>query len=230
MRAGRRVAWTMAGGAGAAAAGYASYALLSWFEYGKSRRTSPLREYIAEPAVSELHRATIHAPAERVWDAAMELDLMRSPISRILFEARARLMGASSGVEPPRVPFREQALKIGWGVLREVPGQEIVFGSVCRPWDADVVFRAIPAEEFQAFDDAGFAKIVWNIRVEPNGNDAATLTTETLAAATDPKSKRRFRRYWALASPGIRLIRREMLRLVRAAAEKPAVAADAAPA
>jgi hypothetical protein len=38
--------------------------------------------------------------------------------------------------------------------------------------------------------------------------------------ATDPVSRARFRRYWAALSPGILLIRREALRLVKAEAER----------
>jgi hypothetical protein len=37
---------------------------------------------------------------------------------------------------------------------------------------------------------------------------------------TDPVSRARFRRYWAFLSPGILIIRYEILRLVRAKAER----------
>jgi hypothetical protein len=37
---------------------------------------------------------------------------------------------------------------------------------------------------------------------------------------TDPVSHERFRRYWAFLSPGILIIRYEILRLVRAEAER----------
>ena len=37
---------------------------------------------------------------------------------------------------------------------------------------------------------------------------------------TDAESRRRFRRYWALVSPGMNLIRREMLRLIKRRAER----------
>jgi hypothetical protein len=38
--------------------------------------------------------------------------------------------------------------------------------------------------------------------------------------ATDPAARARFRRYWTLASPGIVLIRWELLRLVKREAER----------
>jgi hypothetical protein len=37
---------------------------------------------------------------------------------------------------------------IGWGVLAEVPGHEMVMGAVTQPWQGDVVFRSIEADRF----------------------------------------------------------------------------------
>ena len=55
---------------------------------------------------------------------------------------------------PCRTGFRMARLyAIGWGVLAEVPGREIVMGAVTQPWLADVVFRPIPPEEFASFHE-----------------------------------------------------------------------------
>jgi hypothetical protein len=43
--------------------------------------------------------------------------------------------------------------------------------------------------------------------------------TETRVVATDPGARRKFRRYWSFASPGIVLIRWLMLGPVKAEAE-----------
>lgn len=80
-------------------------------------------------------------------------------------------------------------------------------------------FRALPPDEFAAFDDPGFAKIVWTIRAEPIGAATSRFCTET-RVATNAESRKRFRRYWTLVSPGVRLIRRESVRLVRGNAEQ----------
>jgi hypothetical protein len=52
------------------------------------------------------------------------------------------------------------------------------------------------------------------------GPSSSVFSTETRVTTTDPMSRERFRRYWAFLSPGIRLIRYEILRLVRAEAER----------
>ena len=66
--------------------------------------------------------------------------------------------------------------------------------------------------------------------MEPAGPSRCILRTETRAIATDAASRSRFRRYWALLSPGILLIRHEMLRVVAADAEGAHLLRPAAPA
>ncbi|HEX9304526.1 MAG TPA: hypothetical protein VGA31_08775 [Thermoanaerobaculia bacterium] len=41
------------------------------------------------------------------------------------------------------------------------------------------------------------------------------VVTETRVAATDPVSRKRFRRYWRVVSPFVRLIRRISLRMIQ---------------
>ena len=94
-------------------------------------------------------------------------------------------------------------MALGWGVLAEIPGREIVVGAVTRPWMAQVVFRALPPDEFARFHEPGYVKIVWTLRADPIGADESVFRTETRAAATDPSARIKFRRYWSFFSPGI---------------------------
>jgi hypothetical protein len=93
-------------------------------------------------------------------------------------------------------------------------------GAVTQPWRQEVHFHGLPAEEFVAFCEPGYAKIAWTIEVEPAGLSSSVFSTETRVVTTDPVSRERFRRYWALLSPGILIIRYETLRLVRVEAER----------
>jgi hypothetical protein len=142
-------------------------------------------------------------------------------VVRAIFRARELLMRA----EPPRgertqQTFLTEALALGWRVLAEEPGHELVMGAVTQPWEANVVFRGLPPGEFADFHEPGYAKIVWTIRADPTGGDGSIFSTETRVVTTDPHSRERFRRYWSLLSPGILLIRREILRLVREGANR----------
>jgi hypothetical protein len=110
-------------------------------------------------------------------------------------------------------------LSLGWGLLGEVPGREIVVGAVTKPWEPNVVFKALPPAAFAGFSEPGHVKIVWSLRADPDGAGRSIFRTETRAIATDPVARTRFRRYWSFASPGIGLIRRLLLPPLKAEAE-----------
>jgi hypothetical protein len=112
--------------------------------------------------------------------------------------------------------------RAGFLLLGERPGQEIVFGTVVQPWKAvtdDEPAPRVEAGQFSAFDNPGYVKVAFNIRVEPYSSGRALITTETRTAATDPTSLRRFARYWVLVGPFSALIRRLMLRIAKSDAE-----------
>src|SRR5688500_7959135 len=146
--------------AGAAAGLLAAmgYGLTTWYRYGRASRTGAADElldrFLPEYDVRERHETLVSAPAPDTFEAAKALELHRSPLIRGIFRARELLMGATSrAARPPPHPFLEEVLTLGWRVLAEVPGREIVLGAVTRPWESDVVFRGIPPEEFAAFRD-----------------------------------------------------------------------------
>ena len=217
----------LAGMAAVAVVGYAVHAVTAWCRYGR-KKTARLRDPLLERffprhEVRECHARRVSAPGSLTLAVAKEASLHASPIVRVIFWLRSIPSLLRGTVAPPLVEGRgivEETLSIGWGMLAEVPGHEIVMGAVTQPWKADVVFRAVPPARFADFAEPGYVKIAWTLRAEPTGPSACVFSTETLAIATDSESRRRFRRYWALLSPGIRLIRYEMLRLVAAEAER----------
>jgi hypothetical protein len=103
---------------------------------------------------------------------------------------------------------------MGWGVLREVPNREVVFGSVTQPWCANVVFQALRPMSLK-FNKPDYVKIAWNVKVDSINSRETMLTTETRVTTTDRAARTKFRRYWAFFSPGIILIRRILLNQVR---------------
>ena len=105
-------------------------------------------------------------------------------------------------------------------MLAEVPDREVVVGAVTRPWEANVTFRALPADRFAAFSEPGYVKIAWTLRAESIGATDSIFRTETRAVATDPTARARFRWYWAFLSPGIILIRWAILQPLKSEAER----------
>jgi hypothetical protein len=154
------------------------------------------------------------------YAAAKELDFRRSPLIQGIFRARQLLMGGSAAPAISGGSFLDEVQALGWRVLAEEPGRELVMGAVTQPWVADVSFRGIAPEDFAAFDEPNYIKIAWTVGVAPRDEGSSVFRTETRAVATDPVARSRFRRYWTLVSPGIRLIRWEMVRMVRREAER----------
>jgi hypothetical protein len=219
----------LAAGIGLVTGGYAAYAALAWRAFGHPRRPAGPEEadalldrFMPVYDVAERHHVRVAAPPEGAYAAATALDLERSRIVRAIFRTREAVMGARPDREARPRELLPLMRSLGWGVLAEVPDREIVMGAVTRPWEADVVFRALPPREFAAFREPGWVKIAWTLRADPTESGASTARTETRAVATDPQSRARFRRYWSLASPGIVLIRRLAMGLLKKEAERAA--------
>jgi hypothetical protein len=170
--------------------------------------------------VAERHHVRIAAPAGITFEAASDMGLQQSLVVRGIFKAREWIMRSHPAREQETRGFRAQMRAIGWGVLAEVPGREIVMGAVTQPWMADVVFRPLPPEEFVTFHEPDYVKIVWTLRADPLGDAASIFRTETRVVTTDPMGRAKFRRYWAFASPGIILIRRALLVPLKTEAER----------
>ena len=145
---------------------------------------------------------------------------MGLPVVRSIFKARELILGSEPDAGTHPRGLLELMKAIGWGVLAEVPGREIVMGAVTQPWQANVVFRPLPPDRFATFDEPRYVKIVWTLRAAPVGAHASIFRTETRAVATDAYARAKFRRYWSFLSPGIIVIRWASLRPLKAAAER----------
>jgi hypothetical protein len=213
---------------GGAAAAYATCVAAAWLRYGRARpptaaEADPLLDrFMPQYDVVDRHHVAVAAPAAVVLAAAGDMDLRRSPLVQAIFRAREIVLGATpERRRRGRGPgLLAEMQSIGWQVLAEIPGREVIAGAVTRPWEADVTFRPIPPEAFAGFDEPGYVKIVWTLRADPAGVNAAIFRTETRAAVTDAAARRRFRRYWSFFSPGIRSIRWLLLAPLKAEAER----------
>jgi hypothetical protein len=222
----KRVLQAGAAVAGAAAGTYGAWAALAYVQYGHvpprdpSERDDLLDRFMPRYDVYEHHHIRIAAPPRVTFGAACNQDLLDLPLVRAIFDARALIMGSRpDSADRPR-GLLPVTLSLGWRVLAEVADQEVVVGAVTRPWEADVVFRGVSGDAFAAFAEPAYVKIVWTLRADPLPDGASRFVTETRAIATDDEARRRFRRYWALASPGISMIRRLGLPALKSQAER----------
>ena len=187
----------------------------------ESERDVWLDRFVPDYDIVERHAIRVAAPPAVTFDAACRVDFQDSVIIRSLVRARELMLGSrhEDAVRSRGLLADTQAM--GWGMLAHELGLEIVMGAVTKPWEPNVTFRALAPDAFVAFRDPGFVKIAWTLRVDSDGV-GSIFRTETRAVATDARARRRFHRYWRRVSPGVVLIRRVLLRLVKRDAERAA--------
>jgi hypothetical protein len=177
--------------------------------------------------VTEVHDIEVNADAASTYEAIRRADL-RDPLVTTLFAIRElpdrlarRLRGESPPPPPPSVTFGDLATPaMGWVLLEEDPGHELVLGSVGRFWRHDYGWRPVTAAEFARFEEPGFAKIAISLRVHPIAGDRSLLRYEARTATTDAEAHRRFRRYWRVIRPGVALVMWRALVRIREEAER----------
>ena len=176
---------------------------------------SPAAAFVPKPYVSDHHEIVIEAPADLVFFDATRLNVQSLPIVRAIFRTRAWLMGDT--VEPPAKPLGivAETMVLGWALLAHTPCRSIVMGAAARPWRRNVTFRTIPPDEFVAFAEPDYVKIVWTLEAEPIGPERTRFRTETRVEPTDDAARRKFFWYWMAFGIGVRFIRWNMLRELR---------------
>jgi hypothetical protein len=205
---------------------YAAYVGAAWLRYGHPRKPGPdeaddlLDRFMPVYDIAERHHIDVDAPAETTFAASMDMDLEDSALIRAIFKGREILLGADPDREVRARGLVAVTKALGWQVLAERPGREIVMGAVTQPWKPNVEFRGLPPGEFAAFAQPGFVKIVWTLRADQAGDGRSIARTETRVVATDAEARRRFRWYWARFSAGIVLIREVSIRLIKTEAER----------
>lgn len=213
-----------AGGVAIGVAAYGAYVASTWARYGKPNTTpkhpdSLLDTFMPAYEVVERREIDVDASADTTFDVACRSSLGESAIVTALFKMRELIFGHPSNVPVLPDALTDKMKAIGWTVLADVPGREIIFGTATQPWKTEVGFRPIPPDQFAAFDEPGYVKIAWTIRTDPVGPLACVARTETRVSTTDAASRARFRWYWSFLSPGIKLIRVVLLSQIKTAAE-----------
>ena len=222
----RAIATWTAVGTGLIAGAYVAYVALTWARYGRVRPPGPdeedrlLDRFMPAYDIVDRHRIRVDAPAALTLAIAREMGLFQLPAVRAIVKGRELILGAGPDDRPRPRGLLAEAQSLGWGVLAEVPGREIVVGAVTKPWEANVTFRSVPADEFAAFAEPDYVKIAWTLRADPVDDGSAVFRTETRVMPADATARAKFRRYWPFLSPGIKLIRRMSLREVRAQAAR----------
>ncbi len=161
--------------------------------------------------VSDSVATTVEADRQTTWEALLGVDLIEvgrlKPLigalgaARMLPELAVHLL---HGERPPQAPDRMTLVDTtealadegGWVLLAERPGEEIALGLVGRFWRPVIEYATVEPEEFDAFDEPGWAKTVYSLSARALGPASTLLEGTMRTATTDEHARRWFRRYW----------------------------------
>ncbi len=185
-----------------------------------------LEQVLPQYDLNEIHSIQVRASPEVVYHTIQSMCVSDLPISRFLFWLR-RLPAlltvpgqAVIGQQPPGQPFLQMLGHAGFVQVAEAPNEEIVIGLVGKFWQpVQNQVKLADGAAFLCFDDPTYAKAVMNFHIAPTLDADVRVTTETRVRVPDPASRRLFRLYWALIGFFSGLIRGEMLKQIKRAAE-----------
>jgi len=174
-------------------------------------------------SLRQVDRVAVAASTKEAFATARSTDLYANRAVRLLFELRTwpeRWSAAGRGGRPSAVASAriDDITRSGSGflVLGEEPGREVVVGAIGMFWRPAIEFAAVTPASFAAFDQVGFGKLAWCLRVDPHPDGGSWISIDLRVGATDARALGRFRRYWRIVGPFSHSIRRLVLRgLVR---------------
>lgn len=174
-----------------------------------------IQHHLPRPRHTEIHRVAVNASPAEAWQVARHFDGGTIPWVRFLFDLRT-LPDRLRGKPVPTV--KESGLGVdevvshghGFMLLDERPGEEVVVGAVGQFWHLEIPFKDVLPHDFAAFNECGWGKVAWSIRVEPRGT-GAWITLELRVSATDDRSWRKQTAYFRLIGPFSRLIRSSLM-------------------
>jgi hypothetical protein len=176
-----------------------------------ARLDQRLDRYLAEYQFSEYHEARVRVPVEAVYDAVRQVSLADMPAAVVLLRLRAAAAGRFHGSPPDSRPILETMFQPGSGFLAldVADPAELVYGKV------GFVHKPPPPvatpEQFAAFTSPDGIRVVFNLRVVPEGDGMVRVSTETRCLANGDEVRRAFAGYWRLIYPGSAIIRRVWL-------------------
>jgi hypothetical protein len=180
--------------------------------------TSLLDTFLPVFDVREHHEIVVAASPDATYAAARAVDLGGSLPAKTLFLVRLIPHLLTGKATPSASLTLDTALAMGFTVLAEEPGTELVLGVVGRFWRLDSGLRKLAADDFVAFDEPGYAKACMNFRVSGDAT-ISILETETRVLCTDDSARRKFALYWTAIGPFSAVIRKIMLGTIKENAE-----------
>lgn len=173
-----------------------------------------LDQLIPTPRLLEFDQAEVSAPPEELWERLRHGDLARPPLVRALFALRTLPDRIRRRPASPKLSVDDLVSTVerpGFQLLVEEPPREFTVGAIGKVWQPQITFVHVDgAAAFAAFEEPGFVKVAWSVRLKPRG-ELCRVELELRVDTTDAASYAKFRRYFRLVGPASRFIRRAVL-------------------
>lgn len=178
-----------------------------------------IQNFLPNPRHTEIHRIYVQAKPDVAWQTARHFDAAEIPWVKLLFDIRTlpdKLAGKPIALEEISVGV-DQVVRSGTGfmLLEEIPGKEVVVGSVGQFWHLHIPFAEVTPEDFAQFDQPGWGKLAWSISVEPY-HDGSTISLELRTTATDQRSWEKLNNYYRIIGMGSHPIRSSAMKHLEA--------------
>jgi hypothetical protein len=182
---------------------------------------SLIAEFMPRYSIHQIDRVPVAAEPALAYAVARRVDMQRIPFVRLLFQLRLVPDRVTAWLR--REPYEadlsariEDITRAGSGfeLLGEEAGREVVVGSIGKFWQPSIEFAHVAPVEFVGFEQPGYGKLAWNIRVDPRSGGGSWVSVELRVGATDPESLVRFKRYWAVIGRFSHAIRHAVLRML----------------
>lgn len=159
----------------------------------------------------------VRKPMPEVFAALSSLETREMKLANFL--TKIRTLGRSA--TPPHESFLLSAERFGNTPLFNDGSRELGAGLVGRFWQLNFGIRRILPREFKDFREPGYAKVISNFRISDiPGTSHSRVRSEMRIHSTSPEAAWKFKLYWTLLGPGIRLYMRSALRALRRRAER----------
>jgi hypothetical protein len=168
-------------------------------------------KYQAAYDFSEVHKITVDAAPQKVFPFVDNFDMSESVIVRTLLKLR-NLFNRSHEAEIP--------LKDYFTELERIDNREIILGLVGQFWKTNGNLQKVDKPGFIAFSKEGYLKATWNFALTAQNDSQTIVETETRVKCLGRKAHFRFSMYWLFVRPFSGLMRKEMLKMIKAKAER----------
>lgn len=181
-------------------------------------KNSRINEFLPEYDFGAVYEICIDAPSALVYEHMLASDFYGAPIVRLLMSLRT---GKRVRQNQALGAMFRRCQGSGFFILADVAGEELILGVAGKFWRPDGGrCLELRAADFVEFARPGYAKAVMNFRVRPDGLRGTVLSTETRIQCCDRDARWKFRIYWALIERFSGVIRKALLRQIKAECER----------